>query len=175
MPARRRHRPTGLRWFARDVTLGPAWLFKLQDLHGNDGMLRSLGLGLLVGTGLASGAWAQGAAQFDGQYRGELTLTKIIDGDCTRPPLGALYPLRISGGEVRFDYVPRFGTTLTGKVAKNGTLTASARLRRGFVKMTGRIQRDNITAYITSPSCKDRKSTRLNSSHIQKSRMPSSA
>ena len=31
-------------------------------------MLRWLGLGLLLGAGLGSAAWAQGAAKFDGQY-----------------------------------------------------------------------------------------------------------
>ena len=115
-------------------------------------MLRWLGLGLLLGTGLGSAAWAQGSAKFDGQYVGELTLTKVIN-DCTRPPLGALYPLTISKGEVRFVYVPRFDTTLHGKVDENGILKASARVRRGFVQMTGRIQGNNIIAYIVSPSC----------------------
>jgi hypothetical protein len=115
-------------------------------------MLRWLGLGLLLGTGLGSVAWAQGSAKFDGQYMGELTLTKVIN-DCTQPPLGALYPLTISRGEVRFAYVPRFDTTLSGKVGENGIFKASARLRRGFVQMTGRIQGNNLTAYIVSPSC----------------------
>src|SRR5713226_4045192 len=99
-------------------------------------MLRWLGIGLLLGTGLASVAWAQGSARFDGQYMGELTLTKVISGDCTKPPLGALYPLEISGGYVRFVYVPRFGTTLSGKVDRNGMFKAAARLRRGVVRMT---------------------------------------
>jgi hypothetical protein len=115
-------------------------------------MLRWLGLGLLLGTGLASVAWAQGSAKFDGQYMGELTLTKVIN-DCTQPPLGALYPLTISRGEVRFAYVPRFDTTLSGKVDENGTFKASARLRRGYVQMTGHIQGNNLTAHIVSPSC----------------------
>jgi hypothetical protein len=35
----------------------------------------------------------------------------VIINDYTQPPLGALYPLTISGGEVRFAYVPRFDTT----------------------------------------------------------------
>jgi len=121
-------------------------------LNGKNGMLRWLGLGLLLGTGLGSVAWAQGSAKFDGQYMGELTLTKVLN-DCTRPPLGALYPLTISGGEVRFAYVPRFDTTLRGKVGENGIFKASARLRRGFVQMTGHIQGNNLTATIVSPSC----------------------
>jgi hypothetical protein len=117
-------------------------------------MLRWLGLGLLLGTGLGSIAWAQGLARFDGQYMGELTLTKEMSGDCTTPPLGALYPLTVSRGEVRFKYVPRFNTSLSGKVDQNGLFKASARLRRGSVQMTGSIQGNNITAYIVSPSCK---------------------
>jgi len=116
-------------------------------------MLRWLGLGLLVGAGLGSVAWAQGSAAFDGQYLGELTLTKVINGDCTKPPFGALYPLTISRGEVRFAYRPRFDTTLSGRVDQNGIIKASARVRKGFVRMTGRIQGRNLTAFIVSPSC----------------------
>ena len=115
-------------------------------------MLRWLGPGLLLGAGLMSAAWAQGPEKFDGQYIGELTLTKVIN-DCTQPPPGALYPLTISRGEVRFKYVPRFDTTLRGKVGEDGIFKASARLRRGFVQMTGRIQGNNLTAHIVSPSC----------------------
>src|SRR5215469_353240 len=103
-------------------------------------MMRCVGLSLLLGTGLANIAWAQGSSKFDGQYVGELTLTKEITGDCTQPPLGALYPLTISKGQVRFVYRPRFGTTLIGKVDGNGNLRASARLRKGFVNMTGRVE-----------------------------------
>jgi hypothetical protein len=116
-------------------------------------MLRWLGLGLLFAIGLASVVKAQSLAQFDGQYMGQLTLTETINGDCTPPPLGSLYPLTISGGAVRFVYVPHFGTTLIGKVGQNGVFKASARLKRGFVQMTGRIQGLNITANIVSPSC----------------------
>ena len=116
-------------------------------------MLRCLGLGLLLGTGLGSVAWAQDLAKFDGQYMGELTLTKEMSGDCTTPPLGALYPLMVSRGDVRFKYVPRFNTTLSGTVDQNGIFKASARLRKGFVQMTGRIQGNNLTASIVSPSC----------------------
>ena len=116
-------------------------------------MLRSLGLGLLLGAGLGSVAWAQSSAKFDGQYRGELTLTKEIKENCTQPPLGALYPLRISRGEVRFVYVPRFDTTLRGWVDDSGIFKASARIRHGSVRMTGRIRGNNIIAYIVSPSC----------------------
>jgi hypothetical protein len=119
---------------------------------GPGSILRWLGLGLVLGTGLGSVAWAQGSINFDGQYVGELTLTKVIN-DCTRPPQGALYPLTISGGKVRFVYVPRFDTTLRGTVGENGSFKASARIRKGFVQMTGHIQGNNITAYIVSPSC----------------------
>ena len=116
-------------------------------------MLRSLGLGLLLGAGLASAALAQVSGQFDGQYMGELTLTRVVDGDCTEPPLGSLYPLTISRDEVRFIYIPRFGTTLFGRVGKNGVFKASVRLKRGTIQMTGRIQGNNLTADIVSPSC----------------------
>jgi hypothetical protein len=116
-------------------------------------MLRWLGLGLLLATGLGGAAWAQAAAGFDGQYSGELTLTRTIKGDCTQPPPGALYPLTISRGEVRFAYVPRFATTLSGRVGDNGNFTASARLRRGSAQMSGHVQGNNVTASIVSPSC----------------------
>ena len=115
--------------------------------------LRWLGLAFLLGTGVGSVAWAQDSAKFDGQYTGELTLTKVINGDCTQPPLGSVYPLTISRGEVRFAYLPRFDTTLSGKVGENGIFKASARLRNGFVQMTGRIKGNNVTAHIVSPSC----------------------
>ena len=124
-------------------------------------MLRWLGLGLMLSTGLGSVAAAQGVARFDGQYMGELTLTRTTQGDCTRPPLGALYPLMISGGEVRFVYIPRFGTTLSGKIAENGNFKASVRLRRGSVQMEGRIQGNNVTAYLVSPSCNYTFETRI--------------
>ena len=116
-------------------------------------MLRWLGLGLLLGAALGNLAWAQGSARFDGQYTGELTLTRTLKGDCTQPPPGALYPLTISGGNVRFAYVPRFATTLSGKVGDTGNFTASARLRKGWAQMTGHIQGNNVTASIVSPSC----------------------
>ena len=116
-------------------------------------MLRRLGLGLLFGAGLGAVAWAQGAAPFDGQYMGELTLTKVISGECTQPPLGSIYPLTISRGEVRFVYLPRFSTTLSGKVAANGMFKASARLHHGVVQMTGRTDGYHLTADIVSPSC----------------------
>jgi hypothetical protein len=116
-------------------------------------MLRLLALWLLLGTELGSAAWAQGSAKFDGQYRGELTLTKEIKENCTQPPLGALYPLRISRGQVQFVYVPRFDTTLRGTIDENGIFKASARLKHGSVQMTGHIKGNNITASIVSPSC----------------------
>jgi hypothetical protein len=116
-------------------------------------MPKWLGLSLLLGAGLGSIAWAQGSARFDGQYVGELSLTKVIRGDCTQPPLGALYPLAISGGEVRFKYVPRFDTTLIGTIDANGNFKAFRRLRKGLISMTGHIQGNNVIAYIVSPSC----------------------
>jgi hypothetical protein len=120
---------------------------------GKNGMLRNLGLSLLLGATLGSAAWAQGSAKFDGQYTGELTLTKTISGDCTEPPLGALYPLTISRGEVRFEYRPRFGTALRGKIDANGHFIAATRVPKGSVRMTGQIQGNHVSALIESPSC----------------------
>ena len=116
-------------------------------------MLRRVLAGVALVLGLTSLAWAQGAANFDGQYVGELTLTRVITGDCTPPPLGSLYPLTISAGQVRFAYVPRFDTTLSGRVAANGSFKATARLKRGVIQMTGRTDGNNLTAAIMSPSC----------------------
>jgi hypothetical protein len=124
-----------------------------RNLNGKSGMLRSLGLSLLLGIALGGVAWAQGSAKFDGQYMGELTLTKVKNGDCTQPPLGALYPLTISRGEVRFAYLPRFDTALNGTVDEDGMFKASARLQKGYVRMTGHIRGNIVTAYIISPSC----------------------
>src|SRR5262249_28629532 len=67
-----------------------------------------LRLGLLFWALFAGAASAQDPGRFDGQYMGEMVLTREIKGDCSTPPLGALYPLSISRGEVRFAYVPRF-------------------------------------------------------------------
>ncbi|MGD9617838.1 MAG: hypothetical protein AB7H90_17095 [Alphaproteobacteria bacterium] len=126
-------------------------------------MPRRSGPGLLLAVALASAPWgvagtqvasAQGASRFDGQYTGELTLTALIQGDCTEPPRGALYPLTVSGGQVRFTYLPRFATILTGSVAENGSFRASAPTRHGVVEMTGRIRGDAVRAQIVSPSCR---------------------
>jgi hypothetical protein len=116
-------------------------------------MLRRLGVGLLLVVGIGGAAWAQAPTVFDGQYMGELVLTRTMRGDCTEPPLGALYPLAVSRGEVTFKYVPRFDTTLSGKVAKNGVFKAAARTKHGAVQMTGRVQGMTVTATIVSPSC----------------------
>jgi hypothetical protein len=113
----------------------------------------SLALGLLFGVALAGLASAQSTTDFDGQYVGKLTLTKLLAGDCTEPPLGALYPLAVAGGRVEFKYLPRFDTILRGRVAADGTFTAQHRLRRGRIRMTGHIEGTDITATITSPSC----------------------
>ena len=116
-------------------------------------MLKWLGLGLLLGAGLGQAAWAQGSAKFDGQYVGELTLARIISGDCTPPPLGSMYPLTIAGGQVRFKYVPRFDTVLIGRIDQNGSFKATRQLRSGRVSMTGRVEGGNVNATIVSPSC----------------------
>ena len=133
--------------------MGLAFSNLSRNLRGKNGMRGWLGLSLLIGTALGNIALAQSEAKFDGQYVGELRLTKVISGDCTRPPLGALYPLTISRSEVRFVYRPRFGTTLSGRVSEDGSFQATARLRGGSVRMTGRIQGSNIRAIIVSPSC----------------------
>lgn len=124
------------------------------DISRGGRLSKWLGAGLLLGAVLANLAWAQGFTKFDGQYVGELTLTKVINGDCTRPPPGALYPLTISGGKVEFKYKPRFDTILRGQVNQNGTFQATRRLRSGQVIMTGQIRGNDITARIESPSCK---------------------
>ena len=127
-------------------------------------MLRRFGLRLSLAAALAIGlgavAWAQGSARYDGQYMGELTLAKTVGGDCTEPPLGSLYPLTVSRGEVRFSYVPRFGTTLSGTVDDKGNLRASVQLKSGTIQMTGRIQGSQLTASIASPSCNYRFQTK---------------
>jgi len=116
-------------------------------------MLKPLAWGLLLGAGLAGLARAQVSPQFDGQYTGELTLRRTISGDCTEPPLGAVYPLTISRGEVRFAYVPRFATTLVGTIDDKGRFKATARARKGVVQMAGRIDGNRVTATILSRSC----------------------
>jgi hypothetical protein len=117
-------------------------------------MPKRLGLGLLIAAALANSAWAQTVTRFDGQYVGELTLNGIVNGDCTKPPLGAAYPLTISGGVVRFKYVPRFDTTLVGTIDATGNFRASATLHHGVATMTGRIEGyRKLTAQLQSPSC----------------------
>jgi hypothetical protein len=117
-------------------------------------MFKWLGLVSVFGAALATAAWAQVSTDFDGQYVGQLTLTKVIKGNCTQPPPGSMFPLAISGGHVQFKYVPRFDTILTGTVAADGTFVASRVLRSGRVRMTGRIHENNVTAHIRSPSCR---------------------
>jgi hypothetical protein len=120
-----------------------------------------LGLGLvfafvfaaLFATALAAAAWAQSPSRFDGDYVGQLALRGIINGDCTKPPLGAAYPLNIAGGVVRFKYLPRFDTTLVGRIDPSGSFKATARVKSGVITMTGRVQAGNVTASIQSPSC----------------------
>jgi hypothetical protein len=121
-------------------------------------MPRRLGPGLLlaaaVGGAFTQAASAQGPSRFDGDYVGKLTLTALIQGNCTEPPWGALYPLNVSGGQVRFSYVPRFDTTLVGRVAENGSFRASAPTKMGPVEMTGQISGNTVNAQIVSPSCR---------------------
>ena len=116
-------------------------------------MKRVVASGLVVAAALSGAAAAQGVTNFDGQYVGQLTLTRIIRGDCSTPPLGAVYPLTIADGVVRFAYVPRFATTLTGTIDRSGAFKASARVKAGVVSMTGRVSGGGVNATITSPSC----------------------
>jgi hypothetical protein len=116
-------------------------------------MAKRLGLALILGAVLASGAWARVSSQFDGQYVGKLTLTRTVSGDCTEPPPGALYPLTISAGRVQFKYVPRFDTILIGTIDENGMFKASRHVRAGLITMTGRVDRMSVAATIASPSC----------------------
>ncbi|MFZ2006381.1 MAG: hypothetical protein WB697_05225 [Stellaceae bacterium] len=116
-------------------------------------MPKRLGLGLALVAALAGAAWAQGASPFDGDYVGELTLSGIVNGDCTTPPLGSAYPLSVSGGVVRFKYVPRFDTTLVGRIDRTGSFKATGRVKSGVITMTGRVQAGNVSAKIESPSC----------------------
>jgi hypothetical protein len=122
-------------------------------MNRNGAMLRTFGSGLLLAGVLAGSASAQGSLQFDGQYTGELTLRRTMRGDCMEPPPGAVYPLTISGGQVRFAYVPRFATTLVGAIDDKGRFKAIARARKGTVQMAGRIDGNRVTATILSPSC----------------------
>ena len=111
------------------------------------------GAAMLASLAAAQQAAAQGASRFDGDYVGTLTLVELIRGDCTTPPLGAVYPLTVSGGQVRFAYVPRFATTLTGRVAENGSFRASAPTRYGRIEMSGQLRGNKVSAQIVSPSC----------------------
>lgn len=122
-----------------------------------------LGAGLLLlaagvvalAAGVAGAAHAQGRGPFDGQYVGEMALTGIINGDCSKPPLGSSYPLTITGGVVRFKYVPRFDTTLVGRIDPNGNFKATALLHHGMATMTGHVRAGfgTVTANIVTPSC----------------------
>jgi hypothetical protein len=75
---------------------------------------------------------------------GELTLTKVINGDCTKPPFGALYPLTISRGEVRFAYRPRFDTTLSGTVDEPVGILSAPRLSSPSFFLCRRVPRGTV-------------------------------
>jgi hypothetical protein len=67
----------------------------MRNPTGTTVMLRWLAPGLLLAAGFAGVASAAGTTVFDGQYAGTLTLEGIVNGDCTQPPLGAVYPLTL--------------------------------------------------------------------------------
>jgi len=115
--------------------------------------LRVAAMLMVAMLGSIAPAAAQGAAGFDGEYSGTLTLVEVISGNCTPAPPGAVYPLTISGGQVSFAYDPRFDTVLTGSVAPDGTFQASAPTSLGPIKMTGQIKGNQVNAQIVSPSC----------------------
>jgi hypothetical protein len=116
--------------------------------------VQGLSLVLLLGAAFGNLARAQGSATFDGQYMGQLRLTKVVSGDCTQPPAGSLFPLTVSDGQVEFKYVPRFDTILRGRIDGNGNFRAAQRVREGFVSMTGHIEDNKVIADISSPSCR---------------------
>jgi hypothetical protein len=113
----------------------------------------ALGLGLSLAAAGASLAAAQGSPRYDGQYVGTLILDKTIRGDCDEPPPGAQYPLSVSGGAVKFNYLPRFSTTLVGTVDAAGNFVALAAIKSGTIQMTGRIVGQRVIAKVLSPSC----------------------
>jgi hypothetical protein len=119
-------------------------------------IMQRLGLGFVLVIAFGGVALAQGRTVFDGTYMGELTLTRIVKGDCTPPALGSLFPLRVEEGRVRFAYLPRFDTELVGRVRQDGAFVASAHIKRGreVVHMAGRIENGAVTARIKSPSCR---------------------
>jgi hypothetical protein len=111
-------------------------------------------LGLAFAAALGGVAWAQAGSGFDGDYVGQMTLTGIVNGDCTTPPTGSAYPLKIAGGVVHFKYVPRFDTVLVGKVDDKGDFKASGHTKTGMINMVGHVTpAGSLTAKIQSPSC----------------------
>jgi hypothetical protein len=79
---------------------------------------------------------------------------EVFSGDCAEPPVGARYPLSITNGRVRFKYIPRLSTTLTGTIEDSGAFKASATLNRGkTARMTGRVDGTIARADIVTPSC----------------------
>ena len=92
--------------------------------------------------------------------RGTLTVTKTDTG-WSADFAGRTIPISIEGSDLRFELAGDAGA-FRGRQRSDGTITGHW------------IQPPSITngSRYASP---DRKSTRLNSSHIQKSRMPSSA
>ena len=67
---------------------------------------------------------------FDGQYAGELRLVRSSRRLHAAAARGAV-PADRSGGQVRFAYLPRFATILTGSVAPNGSFRPPPRQSAG--------------------------------------------
>ena len=71
---------------------------------------------------------------------------------------------------VRFD-----GRTITPRILSSGDFQLKSASGKTFVEKSGALAAINANYFDEKGRPLDRKSTRLNSSHIQKSRMPSSA
>ena len=98
--------------------------------------------------------------------------THTFDAFRLEPSPGGLWR-----GDVRLALRPRSLAMLRSLVAQAGRLVTKAELRQhvwGGTHVTDTVLRVSVQE-IRAALGEDRKSTRLNSSHIQKSRMPSSA
>ena len=96
---------------------------------------------------------ARSQTQFDGDYWGEFTLTRIIGQSCSRPAPGTVRRLSIRNSEVSYMYNREQNTVLTGRVDSAGAFTASGYLRSGLVQMVGRVQGLDLKANMQSPEC----------------------
>ena len=96
---------------------------------------------------------SQAQTAFDGQYWGEMALTRILGGACDQPQPGRVRLLTISNGQVQFVYNRRFNIVLTGRVDNTGSFNLSGYLPTGPVQMVGRVTGGDIGATAQSPDC----------------------